>query len=581
VQSNGRASFRTAVREFERSFGRLPGVAGAPRRGPGFVSGSGPLRWVLGYRERLSKAQLRAVRRIAHAQAARGAYASGPPGAKAEWTARVAEAGSRITMHLGHPLGLQLKVEIDDKQREAGVMAAATVWDDENGLSGPVAKCRIVVYPVGYNTASLAVKRAAAAHELFHCYQGEVLGLKRYYSPSRPLWLLEGSATWVGAVIGEEWTPGWTGKGYSNKKFQEYVNTSMRRLYKRSYDALGYFNHLGESANSPWTRLDAMLSATDNATAFANAVTVNAATFLDTWPSSFALHHDWGPRWTTVGPGMADPSPAVVPYKKIKAGVTSSVVVPDRANALLALDLTAPVIELRLKPGAIAHGVLRDSAGGDRPLKDAAYCTRDTGCCSPDEVSKKALLPIPAGVATLAVNGGASNTTATVLGFAKAKAHCQPLPPTALSISASDPQRFPARAITTPGQCFSGLWSQDKPTGTWPWVLNMDGFQIAAPALAGPGQYTLPGMPSRVPETSPYANVILNENVGFGPEPADFHTSAVAAATAGSFTVNPDVQSGTISAAFAPSTLRPVSAYVSGTWSCVDDHSIFPGLPFG
>jgi hypothetical protein len=193
-------------------------------------------------------------------------------------------------------------------------------------------------------------------------------------------------------------------------------------------------------------------------------------------------------------------------------------------------------------------------------------------------VPKHPTLPIAGGTATLALNGGAVPATATLEGRTAKAADCEPLPPTALSIVSVDPC-CSGRAITTPGMCWLSSARE--------WLVNFEGFQIAAPAFTGGGQYVLPGRSSLSP-LSPFATVFVPAAGGHS---ADFHTAAFDGG--GSFTVAPGMQSGTVSATLGdtryespfyqpqpfPARAKPVT--VSGEWSCVQaPHNLSPPLVF-
>jgi hypothetical protein len=554
VGRDGTVSLRAALRAFEATFGIVPGTGKRVRADPRFRSGSGPLRWILAHRRRLSKAQLRTVLKVAGERGPGPARAAGPPeGAADEWYDLATEAATRIEAHLGQPLGLALQVTTTDQVSEDA--AATVVYDDKFGLEGTPAYCDITVYPSGLKS-DLAARRAIAAHEVFHCYEGKLVGLKAYYSPIKSPWRVEGLAEWVGATIGEEWTPGWSGEGYGVGWWKDYLNTPTLSLFQRSYDAIGFYAHLRETGIDPWLRATVILAADGSSAAFAKAVKNNADAVLDSWPSSLALHPQWGAKWTTVGPAMGNPNAAPISYVEIKPGVSRGVVAPARANALLAASIQAPVVALKVKPGGAAHGVLRDGNGYEYPLRDGTLCIYPEG---------------GGGLITIALNGGAVASTVTLTGRKDTDGDCGALRSTALSI-VSPSGEFPGRAITSPGQCFL---SSKRADGSRAWVLNFDGFQIAAPALAGPGDYTLRGALNQDPD-SPYANA---STAGVGP----WYTLAVPFAGAGHFVVDKGLQSGTVDAIFWAPGEPPIAGplTVKGTWSCEVQSGPFPGLPIG
>ena len=511
--------------------------------------------------------------RDAGGRRADGRLLRGPPDELQKWWGLIEEAVARIEAHLdGEVLDLELQLNVSDWQHPKG--AASTVpLNADGGQTGEAATCLITIYPAA-SAHGPEFERTVAAHEVFHCFVADLVGLDSFYSLLKlSPWRGEGAPEWVGFKVAEEWT----GPDYKRIfPWDEYLKTPERRLFQRSYDAVGFYAHMDESGIDPWPLLKDILAAPSNPAAYTEAVALNADHFSDTWPSGFARRPDWGAKWTTVGPGIQDAKPAPIPALKLKPGTSATVTAPDRANALRALDLAAPVVELRLKPGGFAHGVLRDTSGGEYPLKDTTFCTDSNGCCPPNQAPKSPTWPAPAGVAILALNGGEASATATLKARPKKAADCEPLPPTSLGIvdpPGDDPfGDYPSRAITTPGQCFL---SSPREDGTRAWVLNFQGFQIAAPVFTGPGQYALPGAATYGP-TSPYANASIAAGT-------DHHTRALKANGAGSFTVAGGMQSGTVGATLGaygdPPIHGPIT--VSGQWSCMQQYGYFPGLPLG
>jgi hypothetical protein len=71
-------------------------------------------------------------------------------------------------------------------------------------------------------------------------------------------------------------------------------------LFKRTYDAIGFFAHLASSGISPWSRFPAMFAATSNTAAYNVSVSLSAE-FLDSEASSFFRDPGLGPEWDTRG----------------------------------------------------------------------------------------------------------------------------------------------------------------------------------------------------------------------------------------------------------------------------------------
>jgi hypothetical protein len=572
VDRRGRVSLRAALNAFAAAFGVVPGTGKTVRTDPRFQSGTGPLRWVLAYEDRLSKAQLRTVESASAGRLNRRTAGSGrrrdpPAGVKEEWEALVDESAERIAAHFGHQLELTLEVKILNPPNVGFAPRAQTeVFSDDpdHPHSGEPVACTVRIWPKAYNDPDIRDRRSTAAHEVWHCFQAEIIGLDHFYNWKWSPWRLEGSAEWVGNTIAEEWT----GPGYSNRSmwfWLIYLDTPGWRLFERSYDAIGFYAHMAETGNDPWTRLKGILEAPGNEAAFAKGVTTNADEFADSWPSGLVRESDWGAKWNATGPGIGPAKSLAIPSLQLKAGTTATVTAPDRANALRAIDIAAPVVELKLEPGGSAHGVLRDKTGAEYPLKDATFCTDPADCCPPKKTPSNA---IAAGVAILALNGGANPATAKFKGRGKKAADCEPLGPTAVSI-VSPTGEYSGTSITTPGECYL---SSAHPNSSRSWILNLGAFKAAVPEFHGAGGYAFPGQGAG--PSAPYAVAFTG---GVGP----WVTRHSPNPTAGAITVNADLRSGVVLATLVSSGPPADPVSVSGTWSCSFFTHFWPGFFVG
>src|SRR5207248_1962729 len=121
----------------------------------------------------------------------------------------------------------------------------------------------------------------ALAHETFHCFQGAIEGLDRFYAPPYGGWVTEGQAEWAAEQV--------SSRHDEAKWWKEYLLKPQVGLFDHEagtgYFAIGFFSHLQESGIDPWTVMIPMLGAGSNAAAFDAALGGSGDAFLDSWAS--------------------------------------------------------------------------------------------------------------------------------------------------------------------------------------------------------------------------------------------------------------------------------------------------------
>lgn len=158
--------------------------------------------------------------------------------------------------------------------------------------SGPMDTCLITLTVEGELLPRVA-RDSLLAHEVYHCFQLELLGIEG--QARLPEWLKEGSATWVGETfVG--------GSIASATHWKRYLETAGS-LLDRDYDAVGFFAHLQNHGVNLWRELDDLLQL-PSALAFAQAARDAGDDFLQTWPMGLARRPDLGADWDTDGPGI-------------------------------------------------------------------------------------------------------------------------------------------------------------------------------------------------------------------------------------------------------------------------------------
>jgi hypothetical protein len=172
--------------------------------------------------------------------------------------------------------------------------------------------CRVRVFPA-FTRISIVDQKATAAHEIFHCFQSTVISLTDSIRLRfGQLWVIEGQASWVGATIagGGETASGW---------WRVWLNES-RPLWKRDYDALGFYASLARHGVNPWTVFRPMLSL--GPVAFARMYAAATPGLEPAFLAQVAVDHASltaiGDPWLPVGPGAA-PYP-MDPPENVRAG---------------------------------------------------------------------------------------------------------------------------------------------------------------------------------------------------------------------------------------------------------------------
>ena len=207
----------------------------------------------------------------------------------------------------GSPLGRDLQIDlmtadlapIDDAH---GPPLADTLQMQSDttrvALSLPeYAVCRIRLFPI-FATLSATDKKATAAHEIFHCFQGTVISLTdSVLLRSGQLWVVEGQAEWAGAQI--------AGGGGTAEDWWETWLTKHFPLWKRGYDAIGFYASLARHSVDPWTIFRPMLSlgAAPFSSMYAAATPGLPISFLAQVAVDHSSLDTIGDPWLPVGPG--------------------------------------------------------------------------------------------------------------------------------------------------------------------------------------------------------------------------------------------------------------------------------------
>jgi hypothetical protein len=226
---------------------------------------------------------------------------------------------------------------------------------------------------------------ATVAHEVFHVIETQLMGSLANASrlQHQGAWLVEGAAEWAGADLAGE-------DSHTRKWRSEYFRHPGRVLFARSYDAIGFYDHMQQVGISPWTRLRAMFAATSNEAAYQAAFpsATDAESFHETEASVFLLDHSagwpWEPRASGAPPAAISPAPPGV--VSLKASAHPPVTAAAYTDALFHLSLlhvpaSTPLVELVVTNGTVR---LRSSTGAlDRVIRgQLTVCTPAARTCA-------------------------------------------------------------------------------------------------------------------------------------------------------------------------------------------------------
>jgi hypothetical protein len=424
IQPDGTVSKETALEAFALAIAPLPGVT--PPSGPDPLpyerdDGTFAIEWLRPYMEDLTpdqKAVVGAALGITIPASGAGPTSSQPRAAAQlasdnQYVDAVNAAQPTIAAKLGRSLNLSWSVVVDATQPQGSPSEFAITYTSWFPLYGS-SSCTIHVHPLLVNASDPAVVKATMAHELFHCFQYDWFDQHGGYR-KLPDWIIEGQAEWAGENAGGPSNAGrdWWGT---------YLISPEDRLWQRSYDAVGFYQHMAEEGVDPWQHFDAMLAATDNVGAF-QAAGANADVFEDTWSSGFFRDAGLGP-WNAAGPWTL--TAKAVPHQlSITIGDSKDLA----ANAVTDQDWVvtsyADVLEVH------AHGHVRmrtDPDGNETDTGQRWLCTKAGGCaCPAGERFVGPELETVAPTIKFGLTGGLDGAGETLVGHGLDE-YCKPLP---------------------------------------------------------------------------------------------------------------------------------------------------------
>ena len=291
---------------------------------------------------------------------------------------------------------------------------------DDQRLKPPEVGCDIHINPYLLDLSQKFpwLVPVTLAHEMFHCFEYAHLGGKVH----PPSWIQEGLAQWAGEAVNGPSPDGAI-------EWALYLQSPTKPLYKRSYDAEGFYLHMAEIGIDPWTRAYGMMdawTAGGNDEAFKDAG-ANQDDFLDSWSSGLFRDSSLGEGWDAQGysasviaavQAIAPKATFAAPRVQLNVGsgdtqnVSSGKVTNQLINLVPSADLIVTLI--------VGHARLHTGNLDDVGLEQRTYCTREDGCyCPPGSTwtGPKQVEYMPKdSISELALTGGLNGVKGQIIG---------------------------------------------------------------------------------------------------------------------------------------------------------------------
>jgi von Willebrand factor type D domain len=424
IRPDGTVSKRTALEAFAVVYGPLPGVHHPAGRRATIPSGTLAAQWVLSYWRQLTSAQRRVVqRRLGAGPAGSLAHAAdyGDPGFQPDPAIQVL-AYKYVKIYqarLGHTLGLTV---VAGKSTTTN----GTAYADTLAVGNPLV-CRIRVLPPGQQVMSqqnvefVPPLDLILAHEVFHCFQGDITGWK-----SLPAWITEGMADWAALTVDP------VAYFHGGGNLNTYITNPHTPLFQRSYDAVGFWGHAEDVVPNQWASIPAILNVGSDEGAF-HLAGGDADAFLTSWGSSvFRLNCCGYVPWQMQSP-ITPPSAAQVKGGQETADLLAMPIVQVDAPALTTSQYkvlggpTEPVVHVSIT----GHARLSEHYNYTK-LENAWFCMSAAPCQCPKNTMGQVPPTLPLGNVTafpLGLSGDPGTGTSGDLSSFPLSHFCQPKQP--------------------------------------------------------------------------------------------------------------------------------------------------------
>jgi hypothetical protein len=251
------------------------------------------------------------------------------------------------------------------------------------------------------------------AHEVFHCFEWEITRRLTHD------WVTEGLARWVDLTLFPH-----THLAGALESLTQYYDTPQQSLFRRSYDAVGFWAHAEDKTHDLWAKIPEIIR-TDaygsDAAAAHVAVTgggSNEEAFLTDWgSSSFDLSSGPTPTWRTFSPLEGRYYPSTHAPDRVDTSTSYDLAPFAILRAGIAANPEEPIVEITWGPDI--HGTF--GVGQDltnEEVTSKTFCTADEmaecECPPEDSGSLPDLTPLPSspmlGAASNEIGGNVSVT---------------------------------------------------------------------------------------------------------------------------------------------------------------------------
>lgn len=400
IDADGTFSKEVALDLFAMAFGDMPGVETPARGGATSRSGTLALHAVLAHEDELTPAQRDRIARVRAIPRDGATVLISTQGRRSLLRAQARQLRQDIKARLGTDvpgvLGLIFEPKDAIDPKSGSVMAG---WADARFAGGKYTGCYLHIMPATFAKGSNPV--TTVAHEMIHCFQAGLQPDENAWRNASD-WMLEGSAEWGSAsLVGPD--------KLEADLWPSYIGEPGTPLFKRTYDAIGFFAHLEETGHSPWAAFAKMWATRGNAAQFA-VVGGTAADVLDSWASSLTRESDFGTAWDTTGPGITDD---IAPTPALKVGVgPTTVAAAAYTGKIYTLVATTDFVDISVA----GHARLADGNLDETSLASRSYCLNAGGCNCPDAATTDHTPKLNPTGALLALSGGPGGASGTVTG---------------------------------------------------------------------------------------------------------------------------------------------------------------------
>ncbi len=318
-------------------------------------------------------------------------------------------------------------------------------------------------------------RRGAIAHELFHCWSIDFLGVGRHMST--PGWVQEGIATWVGEVyVG--------GSPYMAGRWPQYLASGAAagvwNLFPSEYTAIGFWSTIDSFTGDLFAHVpDVMEAATSDVTAFEAVLGLLDGEEAASIAAAAANRPSFGPLWQQFGPGapgygrgsrtptMLGPGGVSAEWQTGIGGQTNRTLVVGEHDDWVVVDVAVS-----------GSGRLRWVGGPDiivtAGARNPLFCL-DGPCVCPDGSPARDGLEALSSTELVAATTGALVPTDVRIAASTSDDLCAPECPEATGGSAGDASAYDASAGGSPtasagdadctgtlDPCLIGTWLADR-----------------------------------------------------------------------------------------------------------------------